>query len=323
MGSPLRLTVALAPPPGRPRDDDTVDAAIDAAWAVVIREFEAAEAAMSRFRDDSALTRLNRAGAAGLMSVPGRLRSALVLADRARRVTAGRFEPRIVDALERLGFAAASQRSTPRSGEGTRPAAGTDPDRVVDLDARTGRLALPVPVDLGGLGKGLGLRWAAGPLRTSLRERIGPVALGALLEAGGDLVVDGLAGPGEPWRVGIEDPAGGVGPVAVVSLDGHAAIMTSSVRLGRRTGSDGHAVHHLVDSRTGAPGGDGLAAVTVAGQDPAWCEIWSKALFLEGRGGIAAVARRRGLAAWWVTTDGTVEMTAAARQRTTWVAGEA
>ena len=48
------------------------------------------------------------------------------------------------------------------------------------------------------------------------------------------------------------------------------------------TAADGRAVHHLVDPRTGEPGGDGLLAVTVAGPDPAWAEVWSKTLFLEG-----------------------------------------
>ena len=56
--------------------------------------------------------------------------------------------------------------------------------------------------------------------------------------------------------------------------------------------------------------------------DPAWAEVWSKALFLEGAEAIAGVARRRGLAAWWISDGGDVSMTPAARQRTTWVRGE-
>jgi len=32
---------------------------------------------------------------------------------------------------------------------------------------------------------------------------------------------------------------------------------------------DGRRVHHLLDPRTGEPGGDGLVAVTVAAPDPA------------------------------------------------------
>jgi hypothetical protein len=86
---------------------------------------------------------------------------------------------------------------------------------------------------------------------------------------------------------------------------------------------DGRPVHHLIDPSTGAPGGAGLAAVTVAFPDPAWAEVWSKALFLEGASGIADAARRRGLAAWWVDEAGELSMTPAARQQTGWVRAEA
>ena len=77
-------------------------------------------------------------------------------------------------------------------------------------------------------------------------------------------------------------------------------------------------VHHLIDPSTGDPGGAGLLAVTVAGTDPAWAEVWSKALFLEGWRGIGDLARGRGLAAWWVETGGELRMTPAARVMTDW-----
>ena len=82
-------------------------------------------------------------------------------------------------------------------------------------------------------------------------------------------------------------------------------------------------MHHLLEPRTGEPGGSGLAAVTVSGPDPAWAEIWSKTLFLEGAARIGGRARAEGLAAWWVCDDGSLEMTPAARERTAWVRGEA
>ena len=86
---------------------------------------------------------------------------------------------------------------------------------------------------------------------------------------------------------------------------------------------DGRVVHHLLDPRTGEPANDGLLAVTVAGADPAWAEVWSKALYLAGRPVIAGEARSRGIAAWWITDDGALEMTPAARALTIWVASEA
>ena len=63
-------------------------------------------------------------------------------------------------------------------------------------------------------------------------------------------------------------------------------------------------MHHLIDPRTGAPGGAALLAVTVVGPDPAAAEVWSKALFLCGLDGIAEQAEVHELAALWVSADG-------------------
>ena len=294
LGSPLRLTV-----------DGVEGALVDAAWEAVLDAFAVADGAMSRFRADSELTGLHAAGGRG-RPVSRELRIALAAAHRAMRVTDGRFDPTVLRALEQLGASGVPQafpREIVRSG-GFLHRRGRE---VVELRA---------PVDLGGIGKGLALRWAANRLRAAL-----PTA-GFLLEAGGD-IVSGWRHRDGPWAVAIEDPTPDADPVAVIELVGErAAVATSSVRIGRWHDPTGRPVHHLIDPRTGGPGGDGLGSVTVAHPDPAWSEVWSKALFLEGSIGIAAVARRRGLAAWWVTLDGRIEMTPAARQRTTWVRDE-
>jgi thiamine biosynthesis lipoprotein len=140
------------------------------------------------------------------------------------------------------------------------------------------------------------------------------------LEAGGDLVARGPGPDGDPWLVGIEDPAGRPDPLGAITV-GAGALATSSVRL-RSWVHDGRTVHHLLDPRTGEPVESGLRAVTVFGPDPAWAEVWSKTLFVGGGSAIAGEARGRGLAAWWVTDGGDLEMTPAARTRTAWVEGE-
>jgi thiamine biosynthesis lipoprotein len=90
---------------------------------------------------------------------------------------------------------------------------------------------------------------------------------------------------------------------------------------GRRGGAPhGRAVHHLLDPRTGEPARPGLLAVTVSGPDPAWAEVWTKALFLGGRRTIGDEARGRDLAAWWVDEGGSLSMTPAGRALSAWVA---
>jgi thiamine biosynthesis lipoprotein len=311
MGSPLSLTVVG--PSGR--------AAAERAWQLVSDEFEVAEQAMSRFRDSSDLTLLNRAAGSGSPSeVDRRLVQALVAADRAGRLTEGRFDARVLADLERLGYHGIDL--GPNAGSGADPGADRASERSprwLCADSRASTVAVDRPVDLGGIGKGLTLRWA---WRLIVRSGLLADGGGALLDAGGDLVAGGPAPQGGPWIIDVEDPTGGPEPVAVVAVS-DGAVATSSVMVNHWTSTDGRQVHHLVDPRTGEPGGAGLLSVTVAGPDPAWAEVWSKSLFLYGTDEIAPVARARGLAGWWVRDDGRLEMTAAARARTIWVASEA
>jgi thiamine biosynthesis lipoprotein len=238
-----------------------------------------------------------------------------VAAERARRITNGRFDPRILRALERLGSVAPTQ-------PWGRPDVAAAPSDVpvVQRAARDRPLLLNAPVDLGGIGKGLALRWAATCVVDLLRP--GDGVTGFLLDAGGDLVAIGTI-EDRPWALAIEDPAGATSPVAATLMVPGWALATSSIRLAQWTAPDGRTVHHLIDPRTGEPAATGLLAVSVAFPDPAWAEVWSKALFIEGAGGIADLARRRGLAAWWIGEDGQLSMTPAARAMTSWVRAEA
>jgi FAD:protein FMN transferase len=306
MGSPLRLQVTGD---GDPRQTARL-------WTEVRAEFSAAEGDLSCYTPDSALSRLNAtAGTGTWWLASSRLYRFLALADRATRVTRGRFDPRVLDDLVRLGHPGLWS-AVPYFRE-ERPTATGRQDRASWLrrEARTKRVQIDAPIDSGGLGKGLTLRWAARRISPGLAGR------GALLEAGGDIVGWGTSPDGQPWRVGLEDPMGGDQPLAVVTLtDG--AICTSSTALRRWTSPEGRQVHHLLDPLTGEPGGGTLRAVTVAGPDSAWAEVWTKSLFLAGSERIGDEARRLGLAAWWVEAEGTVRMTPAARQRTMWLAQE-
>jgi thiamine biosynthesis lipoprotein len=301
MGSAWRLTLVHVP----------LQIALQA-WRRVLVEVEAVEQALSRFRETSELTQLNRlAGTGRSVAVDSRLRRALSAADRASRLTGGRFDARVLSDLERLGFGAVDQGLPPGTGL-TGLAGPRKPRRWLRVDGRSPEIGLDEAVDLGGIGKGLALRWAWAAVRASV-----PPDSGALLDAGGDLVLSGPSPDGKFWNVAIEDPRGRSEPPAIVSLRS-GAIVTSSVVVNAHTDERGRRVHHLIDPATGEPGGEGLVSVTVAGRDPAWSEVWSKALFLSGAVRIADEARCRGLAAWWVREDGVLEMTPAGRQRTIW-----
>ena len=298
MGSPLRAT--LVGLDGR---------AASTAWQAIVAEVAATEAVLSRFLPGSDLSRLNRsAGTDEWVAVPRRLGHMLHAARRAWRVTGGQFDPRVLADLEALGERAGVD--LPR-GE---PAKASGP--WLELRPRPGLARTARPLDSGGIGKGLALRWA----KRAVEECLDPGRFGLLIEAGGDIVVRGPAPDGSGWRIGIEDPfsaSADEGPLAVIELEA-GAVATSSIAVRHWRGPHGHEMHHLIDPASGRPGGGGLRAVSVAMPDPAWAEVWTKALFLVGPRAIGPKARARGLAAWWVAGEGTLEMTPAARERTIW-----
>ena len=284
MGSPLRL---VAPLPQ-----------LERAWPRVLEVFADAERTLTRFDPASPLSRLNQAAGGAPQPVPRLLATALAAAHRAYRLTGGLFDPRIIGALERAGEHAGV--ALPASPAGLRP---DEPWLTVNRGPL--RAAVDAPVDLGGIGKGLALRWAARELhRSGVRS--------FLLDAGGDLVARGAPLGGTPWRVAVAHPAGR-DPAAVVEL-GDGALATSSVEFRRWTAPDGTPAHHIIDPRTGRPATSQLVSVTVAAPDPAWAEILAKAILIGDR-------EPEAWAAWCTSRDGDVAITTVAEASTVWRRG--
>lgn len=285
MASPIRVQLIRATP--RPAH----------CFAAVRELFVQVERECTRFHPDSDLMRANRA--AERWQVVGRYcYAALEAAYDAHLMTNGMFEPRVLATLTALGYGESWLRGEPHpEAPADLPEPHTAPWRPEFDDATSSVRIGPHMIDLGGVGKGLTLRWSAEVLRRHGCDSF-------LVDAGGDLVAAGRGPDGTGWRIGVEDPCGTSQPVAVVQLADRACA-TSSTRL-RRWRAGGEEVHHLIDPRTGRSGGNGLRSVTVVADDPAEAEVWSKTLFLHGPA-IRAAARHEGLAALWVTADNTVD----------------
>jgi thiamine biosynthesis lipoprotein len=258
--------------------------------------FARVERACTRFDPRSPLMAAN-ASPSRWHRVPPDCFAAIAAAHSAYLRTHGVFDPRVLNDLVALGY----DRTLPFSGSEVEVAAVPQVRRTPlgrwrpRFRGSTREVVIGAhPIDLGGIGKGLAIRWAAERLATEVPDH--------LIEVGGDCWCGGVSAEGTPWRIGIEDPLGGEQPVAVLQLSG-LACATSSTRV-RRWKASGQAVHHLLDPRTGRPGGAGLLSVTVVDRDPAMAEVWAKTLFLCGAGRIAAAAQRRRLAAAWVSAAG-------------------
>ena len=276
--------------------------------------FHTVEDACTRFNPDSPLMKAN-ADPSSWHEVPATCFAAIAEAAAAHVRTAGRFDPRVLRILTAAGY----DRSLPFrtsevalssvvGSEATKPA--RKPWRP-GLDEKRHRVRIGAePIDLGGIGKGLAVRWAMAELRDAGNA--------VLVEAGGDIAVRGGGTEGTGWRIGVEDPRGGTEPVAVLQLES-GACATSSIRI-RHWTVDGRPMHHLIDPRTGTAADSGLLSVTVIGPDAADAEVWSKSLFLVGRGGIRQFADEHELAALWVDHDGLVGTSRAIKPQLIWQA---
>jgi thiamine biosynthesis lipoprotein len=258
-------------------DAEDAAAALDAAEAEVHR----LEALLSRFRDDSELSRLNRDGS--IEAGPDLVR-VVELALAARERTGGRFDVTVHDAVVAAGYDRSFEDVAPESDvECLAPAVAGG-----GVSIEGSRIALDpgVRIDLGGIGKGYAAERAA-----ELLALAGP----CLVNAGGD-----IATRGGSWPVGVETDG------APLTLELAGAALATSGRDRRRWRRGGRELHHLIDPRTGAPAETDLLRVTVVAPDAVAAEVTAKALFLAGADAARAEADATGVAAVLVTESRTV-----------------
>lgn len=223
--------------------------------------------------------------------------------------TKGVFDPRILQDLVRLGYKQSWSTGvpSPTSSESNTSRADLgewNPSFGGSFTVHIGAL----PIDLGGIGKGLALRWAKEAVHTLLSN--------FLIEAGGDCVSVGSGPNAEGWNIGIEDPIAPDEHRAVIKL-ANQAVCTSSVSV-RSWWRSGKLNHHLISPKTGEPGGQGLTSVTVVGPDPAKAEVWSKTLFLKGVDQIREFSEFHQLAAAWISDNGDITINSHMRPYVIW-----
>jgi thiamine biosynthesis lipoprotein len=255
MGTDVELL--LDAEPGEP-----AETAFDEAEA----EFERLEQVMSRFRDDSELSRLNRDGRAANASED--LVRVVELALEARSATGGLFDPTVLDALVAAGYDRSFD-ALPAAGDGQprivvieppvepKPTSCAGDVRVVDA---TIELGPGTHLDLGGIGKGYAVDRVADDLSAA-----GP----CLVNAGGDLAVRGGA-----WPVGVTDE---------ITLELTRGGMATSGRDRRRWQRGGEEQHHLIDPSTGLPAADAPVRVTVVAGSATAAEVAAKTAFFGGQ----------------------------------------
>ena len=235
--------------------------------------FEDWEQIISRFRDDSELSRLNRS--AGMpVKVSETLWEVFQVAQAVERSSGGLVTPAILDALVRAGYDHSFDtlaRDQPRSSLDYSAAPANQAQITWDANTRTICLPPGLHLDFGGVAKG----WAAHQAAMRLKA-YGPV----LVDAGGDIAISNLQADGQFWKVAVADPFDSEVDLETLGL-GRCGVATSGKDY-RRWKQYGVWNHHIINPQTGRPAETDVLAATVIAPSIIEAEMSAKIALISG-----------------------------------------
>jgi thiamine biosynthesis lipoprotein len=269
---------------------------LEAALGIVEDEIHSIDATCSRFRDDSELSRLNRAAGTGFVAVSPLLEDALLAALSAADMTGGLVDPTVGKAIADAGY---SVTFTALVDDGSPASVTLVPIpgwRTIEHDPLAHSFKLPAGtcVDLGASGKA----WAADRAAARVTAELG---VSVAVECGGDVSVGGpRPTAGWPVRVAASDDAVEWEDVSI--FDGGLATSGTTSRRWRRGGIE---MHHIIDPATGLPAQTPWAMATVAAATCLEANAAATASLIMGAAAIDWL-EDLGLPARLVDQDGTV-----------------
>ncbi|MFM7253483.1 MAG: FAD:protein FMN transferase [Ilumatobacteraceae bacterium] len=235
----------------------------------------------SRFINSSDVSRLNAAGGAPV-EVDASTITLLEAMVHAHHATGGAFDPTVLPAVMRLGYAASRHKRTMHvelrpgvtdAGDLTsiQVVRGAEDDAGRPLGTSIATLPAGTAIDAGGIGKGLAADLVA-------HELLRAGAAGAMVSIGGDLRVAGCGPNDGDWVIAIyADRAGGATSSRSSEMP-PARDIVDYVRLADGGVATSGTIHHQVDpssneraaaQRDGAP----LAQASIVGGSAMWAEV--------------------------------------------------
>jgi FAD:protein FMN transferase len=235
--------------------------------------FEEWEQSLSRFRENSELTMVNRSAGTRVRVSPT-FWQVLQIALDMEIASEGLVTPAVLDALETIGYKHSFAGGVPDTVLQTEnPNFATTDVTEIQLFPESQEIRLPegMRLDFGGTAKG----WAAH--QTMLRlAKFGPI----LVNAGGDISISGLQTDGTPWKVGIIDPLQPAMDMVRLTV-GSCGVATSGKDY-RKWLQDGILRHHIIDPRTGLPAETDILSASVSAPTVMEAEMAAKVLFILG-----------------------------------------
>ncbi len=261
-----------------------------AVMAATFAEMQRLIACFDYRRPDSPVARLNQKGR--LAAAPPELVELLALALYYGELTDGAFDISVKPLLDVYR----------RGGSGIESSLALVDYRGIEIEPDRIAFARPgMSITLDGIAKGRVVDAAATLLKRNGFDRV-------LVEAGGDLMGQGLRVDEQPWQVGLANPRPNGGPEVLSALPVvNQAVATSGDYMNSFTND--FSLHHILDPHSGLSPTD-LASATVVAPTATEADALSTALMVLGSaGGLAMLERLPGVEALVITKEMQVRRT--------------
>ncbi len=157
-------------------------------------------------------------------------------------------------------------------------------------------------LDLGAVGKGVALD------EISILLSNYPDITGAVISAGGSVLVYGTKPDSSSWNVGIVNPFDTSATIGTLTLEGSGWFVTTSGDYERYVEVDGVRYHHILDPATGYPVQNNVRAVTVLTKKGQTGDMLSTACYVLGVEEGMKLASKYNAEILFVLSDGSVKM---------------
>ncbi len=256
---------------------------------------DAVNSRMSTYLEDSELSRFNRSRSTEWQPASAQLVAVLLEAQRISALSAGAFDVTVGPVVNLWGFGPEPDIDDVPAANAVARALAVVDYRHLDVRRSPPMVRKRIPrlyVDLSAIAKGYAVDQVAAALAVEgIRN--------SLVEIGGELYASGVNARGEPWRIGVEKPADDVRAV-LRSIRVNAAAVATSGDYRIYSEIQGRRYSHEIDPYTGWPVTHRTALVSVVAASGMEADALATALLILGSGAGLELARRCGIAAYFV-----------------------
>lgn len=259
-------------------------------------ELERVDSLMSTYRDDSELSRFNRAPIGVPFFLSPATAEVISEAIRIARLSHGAFDVTVGPVVDLWGFGREGRPERVPEDVALKHALSRVGIHALTLEGDRLSKTRPVDIDLSGIAKGYATDRVADYLDARGIDSY-------LVEVGGEIRTHGKKPDGSPWRIAVEKPvSSGRSVQRIVSLDNAAVATSGDYR--NYFEAEGRRYSHTIDPRTGKPITNRVASVTVITERCATADALATAFTVMGAAAGLELAERENIPVYFIVRDG-------------------